>query len=824
MWIDKSMHCDSTVVKVKEIKYKSFLTGATEEDKTTDGTSKIINAGEYTITLELADKTKYQWTDGTTTDKSFKITVDRVKPNVTIGYVKSAPAKRYITDNGGKLPDIQNVHANATPGKLEWHENQDPSTADKYYYWKFEPDDNNKVNYLTLTDKNDDTKVEINYNVAAVDKLEITVNKVKDAGGDDTTTDESIYDAFTLTDGDYSLKNYITVKAVYKDNDGTKIAIADSDYSLLVISGGSGGKLAAGSVKIQATGNSNNSSVTNKSGTADLTVLASQVVDITAVYNDNGTHLTYPVTESDLKGNLTVTANWNYSGSDYLPVDAGDVDITGTIAAGNPLTLTVEYEGKTFPIYPVVDKGAFDVSGITFTGDTVTYDESTHSIAYSGTLPEGVSVKYEYKGTKQDAPWEFTNAGTYDITLSFTHSNANYNAISTTLSATLQIDKANYPGADKIEFKGNQFYDDGAAHSIKAENVPNGVEVTYSYNGGTAQSDPIEFTGKGKYKVTAHFEFSNAADKNNYNAIDDIKDVEVEITDLLPYDMTGVTASAGSNASGDITSGFEATYDGKDIEITVDNLPDGVTVDEVVYEKYDGTSWDTVSGKPNGAGYYRAVVSFNNANADHATPQNITINLSIEKAKVDLDGVADLHPTYTVSDESRKVEVKDEDLPDGVTGVEYEYDGKTQATPFEFVEAGEYTVKVHFTYDANHDGDKYIEIVLTIDDAFVTGVSAVIEDGAKFDINGTLDDVKAKIKAEISYNNGTKESVGIEDLTVACATLREGGLLEVGKQTITVKYADGIETTVEIEVAKAKVALPVYNGSLAYTGDVLKPT
>ncbi|MDE7076662.1 MAG: hypothetical protein K2O62_05010, partial [Clostridia bacterium] len=80
-WIDKSMHCDSTVVTVKEIKYKSFVDGATEEDKTSDGTSKIINAGVYTVTLELVDKTNYKWADGTITDKPFKITVDRIKPN-----------------------------------------------------------------------------------------------------------------------------------------------------------------------------------------------------------------------------------------------------------------------------------------------------------------------------------------------------------------------------------------------------------------------------------------------------------------------------------------------------------------------------------------------------------------------------------------------------------------------------------------------------------------------------------------------------------------------------------------------------------------------
>ncbi|MDE5766890.1 MAG: hypothetical protein K2I17_06970, partial [Clostridia bacterium] len=391
VWIDKSMHLDPTVVTVKEIKYKSFVDGATEEDKTSAGTSNIINAGEYTITLELADKTKYQWADGTITDKPFKITVDRIKPNVTIGYVNGTPSTRYVTDNGGKLPDIQNVHANATPGTLAWHENQDPSVSNSDYYWKFEPDTANKVNYLTLTEKNDDTKVNLVFRNATVSGLDITINKVKDSAGNDTAVDESIYDAFTLTDGDYSLKNVITVKVVYNDNDGTKKEIGDDKYTLSVVSGGSGGKLAAGTVTIRA-----RSTTPSASGDKQITVLAASVVDIDAAYDDDGTHLVYPITESDIKGNLTVTAKWNYSGSSYLPVSSSDsgVTITGNLEAGDPITLTVNYKGKTFDIYPTIEQGTFDVSGITFTGDTLTYDGNSHKLEIAGTLPDGVSVNY----------------------------------------------------------------------------------------------------------------------------------------------------------------------------------------------------------------------------------------------------------------------------------------------------------------------------------------------------------------------------------------------------------------------------------------------
>ncbi|MDE7163686.1 MAG: hypothetical protein K2O44_06415 [Clostridia bacterium] len=850
VWIDKSTHCDISIVKVKEIKYKSFLTGATEEDKTTDGTSKIINAGEYTITLELADKTKYQWMDGTTTDKPFKITVDRIKPNVTIGYVKTAPAKRYVTDNGGKLPDIQNVHANATPGTLKWHENQNPSTADKYYYWKFEPNAANQVNYLSLTDKNDDTKVEINYNVATVKNLAITINKVKDQSGQDTAVDESIYDAFTLADGDYSLKNYITVKAVYADNDNTTIDIADSDYSLIILSGGSGGKLAAGTVKIQATGNSNNSSVTNKSGTLDnITVLASAVEDITAVYNDNGTHLTYPVTKDDIKGNLTVTAKWNYSGSDYLPVAANDVDVTGTFKAGDPITLTVEYKSKTFDIYPTIEKGTLDMSGVSLSTSTTgvtgsngaytfTYDPNvTVEFATSGDVTNAggdtvaATPTITYKKKNSSNAWvaataaDLQNAGEYQIIAKYVPDDTDNYKIATgedEITVTLTINKANYPDADKIEFKGNQFYDDGNAHSIAATNVPNGVTVTYSspsHNGGAAQSAPIDFTVKGKYKVTAHFAFNNAADNANYNAISD-KEIELEITNLLLYDMTGVTASGGANASGDITSGFTATYDGSDVEITVSDLPDGVTVDKVVYEKYDGTNWVSVSGKPNGADDYRAVVSFNNANADHATPQDITINLTIAKADVDMSGVKFEDATAAYDGKTHTLTISGT-LPDGVT---VEYEVKNQSGK-EFTEIGTYEFTAKFTVEdtENYNGIGDKTATLTITDASILGITAKVEDGSKFTTVNTLDDLKKALTVTVNTTGGDSVT---EDYELTCDNLHDG-MFKFGLQKITVKYTDedGNEysTFVEISVEKEKVALPTFKGGLSYTGVEVKP-
>ncbi|MDE7163672.1 MAG: hypothetical protein K2O44_06345 [Clostridia bacterium] len=849
VWIDKSMHLDTTVVTVKSIKYKSFVDGATEEDKTTAGTSNIINAGEYTITLELADKTKYQWTDGTTTDKPFKITVDRIKPNVTIGYVNGTPATRYVTDNGGKLPDIQNVHANATPGTLQWHESQDPSTTNADYYWKFEPDTANKVNYLTLTEKNSDTKVNLVFRNATVSGLDITINKVKDNTGNDTAVDESIYDAFTLTDGDYSLKNVITVKVVYNDNDGTKKEIGDDKYTLSVVSGGSGGKLAAGNVTIRA-----RSTTPSASGDKQITVLAASVVDIDAAYDDNGTHLVYPVTESDIKGNLTVTAKWNYSGSSYLPVSSSDsgVTITGNLEAGDPITLTVNYKGKTFDIYPTIDKGVLDMTGVSLTTSTsgvtgsngaytFTYDPAvTVVFATSGDVKneDGDTVAatptITYKKKNSSNAWvaataaDLQNAGEYKIIATYAPDDTtNYEIASgdEEISVTLEIKKANYPGADKIEFKKQTITHDGQMHSLVADKVPAGVTVTYVYNGSAPQTTPFEFNqiNETGYTVTAKFAHTDA----NYNDIDDITALLI-ITDKETYtnnltiEVTGVEGENGAyTATYDPDSAISFTLGGKLLD------KDGAEVTftpTYKYEKEENGEWviKTAADLKN-AGKYRVTISVATGDPTYADVDDLQATLTIKKATLNVPDGTVTGGTAVSNGQPHKVEVAS--LPEGVKAVKYEYNGVKQDTPFEFTDPDNYTVKVHFVLedDENYNDIDPVEVTLTISDAVVTGVSAKVEDGAAFTTASTLDELKAKLTAEIEYNNGNKESVEVADLEITCDNLRDGDKFKAGKQVITVKYADGVTTTVEINVAKVKVALPTFKGGLSYTGAAIRP-
>ena len=128
-----------------------------------------------------------------------------------------------------------------------------------------------------------------------------------------------------------------------------------------------------------------------------------------------------------------------------------------------------------------------DITGVTFVGDTVTYDGTEHEIVISGELPDGVDVKYDNnKGT---------DAGEYNATA--TLSGKGYNTL--TLEAKLTIDKAEIPTAN-LTFTSKSVEYDGLSHSIQiVGNVPAGVSVTYYYDGVVADGA----TAPGTHEVKA---------------------------------------------------------------------------------------------------------------------------------------------------------------------------------------------------------------------------------------------------------------------------------------------------------------------------------
>lgn len=149
------------------------------------------------------------------------------------------------------------------------------------------------------------------------------------------------------------------------------------------------------------------------------------------------TGLTY---DGSVKTGVPTGANYTLSGN--TGVNAGGYTATATLASN-----CVWSDGSTGPksIAWSIAKGSYDMSGVTFTGATVTYDGKPHSISVSGTLPSGVTVAYEGNGVVE--------IGDHAVTAKFTGDAANMNPIAD-MTATLTIEK----GPGESVFAGNANY------------------------------------------------------------------------------------------------------------------------------------------------------------------------------------------------------------------------------------------------------------------------------------------------------------------------------------------------------------------------------
>ncbi|MDE5765766.1 MAG: hypothetical protein K2I17_01200 [Clostridia bacterium] len=763
-WLDLNIYNNTKYVNVDKIEY----TAPDAETAVEVTSANVKNAGEYVVYMSLASGLK--WAGSTDTQKTFTITINK-KPSTPKPKVDSTTEGiPFVTDG---LPDLVS-DTSGTPGTFDWKEGESAKEGTNSYEWIFTPTDSN----FTV----ESGSIELEFQ-----EREIKGLSVKSYNPTDT-----VYTTTKLTP---TIKSYFVIEATYSD--GKTATLSSTEFKLEI--------KAADKKLVNGTNTLIISTIDGKFPIQYNIDVEEVAVSSISLILMSTTQFTYPVTEDEIKAAITsATVVWNTGSTGQLE-DLSILTVSGTLDANPSVTITIGVDGLTIPDYTetiTINKGNFDVSGITFTSDTLIYDEGAHSIFYSGTLPEGVSVEYDYNGTKQATPWEFTNAGTYNITLSFTHSNANYNSITTTLPATLKIDKATVTGitfADAVQPEIT-----GTTYTLEATGYPSWVTVEYYYDGSI-------FTGAsaaGEYEITAKFTHSNP----NYEQIDDI-------TKTLTISDKPEVEGAGNIV---VEPTITATYTGSPVDYSAKNVPSGV---EVTYEilkdgqPFEGT--DIID-----AGTYTITVKFDTG-AAYAPIANKPCVITVERADYpDADKITFAGTSVSFG---KTVSIVAENIPDGVT-VTYVYNGTEQPEPFEFTEINEdgYSVTAKFTHEnGNYKpiGEKTAVVKITA--AVVESVSAAVEAGAKFDINNTLDDVKAKIKAEISFNNGTKEDVEVADLTVTCETLREGGLLEVGKQIITVTYNDGSQdftTTVQIEVAKAKVAVPVYSGSLTYSGDEIKPT
>ena len=226
-----------------------------------------------------------------------------------------------------------------------------------------------------------------------------------------------------------------------------------------------------------------------------------------------------------IKGTETSAEGLVYSGEKVTiePVNLPD-SVTETKLSGNAATNAGDYTAKATLTYKVGDesktatlsyswsiaKATYDMSGISLSDATVTYNGTAQNLAIAGELPEGVKVSYGAG---------FTEAGVYTVTATFT-GNKNYEDIEP-MTATLTIEKAVYDMSG-ISFADKTLIYRGIAQSLKIDGtLPLGVRVSYDGS----------YTEAGEYTITASFK----GDAKNYEPIPDMS-AKLTIVPATPDD------------------------------------------------------------------------------------------------------------------------------------------------------------------------------------------------------------------------------------------------------------------------------------------------
>lgn len=254
-----------------------------------------------------------------------------------------------------------------------------------------------------------------------------------------------------------------------------------------------------------------------------------------------------------------------------------------------------------------------DFSSVKFESKTVVYDKDLHSISVQGDIPAGTTISYVPSNT-------FSAVGIYNITAVLT----NQNFATTSLTATLTIEKAQYDMSN-VEFNSKTFDYDGMTKSITISGeLPDGVDVSYSINGRKGNS----VTNAGVYEVIANFSIANS----NYMEIESKK--------------ATLTINKGCyNTSGVKLEPASFNYDGSVKSIVLQgNYPNALKLSYKIKRIKDSFGNDVDENFYAGnsaidAGTYMVVANLdsNDLNYEDITP--FTGELKIEKASFSLENV-----------------------------------------------------------------------------------------------------------------------------------------------------------------------------------------
>lgn len=281
----------------------------------------------------------------------------------------------------------------------------------------------------------------------------------------------------------------------------------------------------------------------------------------------------------EVDGNIPANAVVTYIGGNSF-LNAGTYDVTAVVSCEGYVTEKLSTTVK-------IERAKYDMSGVKFEGKEVVYDGNVHSLAISGTLPEGVSAPIYTINEKTTS--SATDVGEYKVKATFVNNNPNYEAIPE-MEAMLKIIPAEYTvkGVD-IVFRNEdgiiisdatKIYD---GKSVKFDlndynKLSKNITVSFSVRdkNGNVISDSNKVTNiinAGVYTVTAEFILAGG---KNYKPIEPL----VRTFEIFKTEHPGIQDIRFLSA--------QTTYDGNEHSIEIEGtLPEGVTVS---YEYYRGNT------------------------------------------------------------------------------------------------------------------------------------------------------------------------------------------------------------------------------------------
>ncbi|NBK20785.1 MAG: hypothetical protein EOM68_02025, partial [Spirochaetia bacterium] len=228
----------------------------------------------------------------------------------------------------------------------------------------------------------------------------------------------------------------------------TKDRVYDGTDTLPVTAGSLDGIVEGDEVTVTAT-----AAYDNKNATSDKTITVTYTISGADAANylkpvDNTANrgtvakkpLTFAVEADDKTFDGEATASGRIVLAGMIGSDSNAVGATGTftfddktVASDKTVNVTaIELTGAEKDNYSLsettasavasISKKTFAMGGITFASQSPTYDGNSHPLAIGGALPDGVTVSYSVNNSS-------TQAGTYEVTASFSVDEANHETI-----------------------------------------------------------------------------------------------------------------------------------------------------------------------------------------------------------------------------------------------------------------------------------------------------------------------------------------------------------------------------------------------------------